>query len=127
MWIKEKQRTLKRREQSSKNFVLILRSMKLHVAAGADILNKGLDPSFPHNQLGADGLLVVPSPVEKVQPPITIPELITEIQTPVDVQIATEVQEPVSVPVKSEQEVKPLEIPVEEEKKPGKVSKTKKP
>lgn len=100
--------------------------MKLHIVAGSDIVNKGLDPSFPHNQLGEDGLLVVPSPVEKVLPAISIPEIASKVQTPADVQVVVQVQEPASVSVQPEQEVKLLDIPVEEEKKTGKSSKPKK-
>jgi hypothetical protein len=35
-------------------------SMKFHIAAASDIINKGLDLSYPHNNLGADGLLAQP-------------------------------------------------------------------
>jgi hypothetical protein len=98
--------------------------MKLHIVAGSDILNKGLDPSFPHSRLGEDGLLVIPTTVKKELPGVSIPEFESKEQTPVDVPVF--VQESIDVSVQPEQEVKPLEIPAEEEKKHGKNSKSKK-
>jgi hypothetical protein len=55
--------------------MLILMSMKLHVVAASDIINKGLDLSFPHSELGADGLLVYPSVKESGIPAIVVSEL----------------------------------------------------
>lgn len=108
-------------------------SMKLHVVAASDIIQKGLDLSFPHHELGADGLLVGPSE-QKILPAIVVLEQ-PEVAVPVDVPVFVDAQEPVEVPEPSEEtkqpveaivedEVPGLEVPaLEEEKKPGKKAK----
>jgi hypothetical protein len=105
--------------------------MKLHVVAASEILSKGLDPYFPHSQLGEDGLLVVPTETRSAPPAILISEVKQESQpdpVPVDVSEPVElVQESVEV---SEPEIKqePVveTIPAEDEKKPGKPQRGKK-
>lgn len=101
-------------------------SMKLHVVAASDIINKGLDLSFPHSELGEDGLLVPPPLVEKAVPAIVVsaPEV---IQEPVDVPAPVNRSEPVEVPElvdQSDPEPQGLDVPVvEEEKKTGRKAK----
>lgn len=100
-------------------------SMKLHVVAASDIIQKGLDLSFPHSNLGEDGLLVPPPLVEKMVPAIVVsaPEV---IQEPVDVPPPVDKQlEPVEVPeLVNQSSQEGLDVPViEEEKKTGRKTK----
>lgn len=103
-------------------------SMKLHIVAASDILDKGLDPSFPYNQLGHDGLLVVPSPDEKVLPAIIISGGDSMVATPDETPTSINVEE--SESAASEEEAQEdssfaiLDTPVvEEEKKVGRKTK----
>lgn len=100
-------------------------SMKLHVVAASDILQKGLDLSFPHSELGEDGLLVPPFQSEKAVPAIVVLEP-KVIQEPVDVPMPVDRLEPVEVPElqSGQPSDEGLDVPViEEEKKPGRKTK----
>lgn len=72
-------------------------SMKLHVVAASDIINKGLDLSYPHNELGPDGLLVQSFHTEKVESAIFVsaPSALESVQETTDV--LTEKLEPVEI------------------------------
>ena len=92
--------------------MLILMSMKLHIVAASDILDKGLDLSFPYNQLGDDGLLVMPSPDEKVLPAIVISEDAVTAVTPDQVLAPMSVVEPIDA---EEPEIETPEEEINEE------------
>lgn len=46
--------------------------MKFHVVAASDMLSKNLDPTFPHNTLGHDGLLLPLDPKQEVKEAVLI-------------------------------------------------------
>ena len=81
-------------------------SMKLHLVAASDIISKGLDPSYPHSDIGADGMLVgtilVVDPVAAVVLPL--PEEVPEV-------VPAQVEEPVVDGIL----VTPEEVPAEDE------------
>ena len=127
--INARSRTPTRREQPTKKPLLILMSMKLHIVAASDILDKGLDLSFPYNQLGDDGLLVMPSPDEKVLPAIVISGDDVAVVAPDEAPAPISVQES-EVAAPEEEETEEESIPavldapvIEEEKKVGKKTK----
>lgn len=61
-------------------------SMKLHLVAASDIISKGLDPSFPHSDIGTDGLLAGPSQVEVPAAPVVTTTTVTVEVVPVQVE-----------------------------------------
>jgi hypothetical protein len=97
--------------------------MKFHVVAASDIIQKGLDLSYPHNTLGQDGLLE-PLPVNEVLVPAIIFPAPQSIQ---DTIADTEISEnPTEAPVPVEPSVLPVvesDTPIQEERKPGRKSK----
>lgn len=102
-------------------------NMKLHLVAAADIISKGLDPSYPHSDIGSDGLLVGPllvveEPIATVDLPI--PEEVPEV-------VPAQVEEPVvdDILVAPEESVAKDEPEVPEEKvaEPSEEKKTAKP
>lgn len=99
-------------------------SMKLHLVAAADINNKGLDPFFPHSELGDDGLLAVPSVPTEAPAEIVIPVSVAKSPEPIEVPTDLPVEEAVEVPEEgvkqtSEEEAgDPVDVPVEDKKTP---------
>lgn len=94
--------------------------MKLHVVAASEILSKNLDPFFPHNQLGEDGLLVAQSQQESESPAVFVSAVKTE---PVSIETSESTkasQEEVVEPLNDLNQEPKLEL-VDEEKNQGKM------
>ena len=94
--------------------------MKLHLVAASEILSKNLDPFFPHNQLGEDGLLVAQSQQESEPPAVFISTVEAEsvtIETPENTEAP---QEQVAEPLNDLNQEPKLEL-ADEEKSQGKM------